>query len=75
VNTASTAGLVAAPMIGLYNVAKFGVVALSETLAAEDSPIGASLLCPGVEARAARAGRGARDREPTRDRLRGLSAR
>jgi NAD(P)-dependent dehydrogenase (short-subunit alcohol dehydrogenase family) len=52
VNTASTAGLAAAPMIGPYNVAKFGVVALSETLAvelaAEGSPIGASVLCPGA---------------------------
>ena len=51
VNTASTAGLLCAPVIGPYNVAKFGVVALSETLRreldAEGSPIGASVLCPG----------------------------
>jgi len=52
VNTASSAGLQSAPEIGPYNVAKFGVVALSETLKleliAEDSPIGASVLCPGA---------------------------
>ena len=54
VNTASVAGLLAAPVIGPYNVAKFGVVALSETLKreldAEGSPIGASVLCPGAVA-------------------------
>ena len=52
VNTASTAGLMAAPAIGPYNVAKFGVVALSETLARElaiaRSPLGVSVLCPGA---------------------------
>ncbi len=52
VNTASSAGLQASPEIGPYNVAKFGVVALTETLqmelAAEKSPIGASVLCPGA---------------------------
>lgn len=51
VNTASTAGLQANPNIGPYNVAKFGVVALTETLALElgpDSPIGTSVLCPGA---------------------------
>jgi NAD(P)-dependent dehydrogenase (short-subunit alcohol dehydrogenase family) len=52
VNTASSAGLQASPDIGPYNVAKFGVVALTETLAlelrAEESPIGASVLCPGA---------------------------
>ena len=52
VNTASSAGLQAAPNIGPYNVAKFGVVALSETLAAElqaeKSPVGVSVLCPGA---------------------------
>jgi len=51
VNTASTAGLLCAPVIGPYNVAKFGVVALTETLRreldSEGSPIGASVLCPG----------------------------
>ncbi len=52
VNTASSAGLQASPEIGPYNVAKFGVVALTETLqlelGAEGSPIGASVLCPGA---------------------------
>ena len=52
VNTASSAGLQAAPDIAPYNVAKFGVVALTETLhhelRAENSPIGASVLCPGA---------------------------
>ncbi|MBW2316799.1 MAG: SDR family NAD(P)-dependent oxidoreductase, partial [Deltaproteobacteria bacterium] len=52
VNTASSAGLQSAPEIAPYNVAKFGVVAISETLQqeliAEDSPIGASVLCPGA---------------------------
>jgi NAD(P)-dependent dehydrogenase (short-subunit alcohol dehydrogenase family) len=54
VNTASSAGLQSSPAIGPYNVAKFGVVALSETLElelrAEDSAIGASVLCPGAVA-------------------------
>ena len=52
VNTASSSGLQSAPEIGPYNVAKFGVVAISETLQleliAEGSPIGASVLCPGA---------------------------
>jgi NAD(P)-dependent dehydrogenase (short-subunit alcohol dehydrogenase family) len=51
VNTASVAGLYAGAAIGPYNVAKFGVVALTETLRREldddGSPIGASVLCPG----------------------------
>ncbi len=52
VNTASSSGLQSAPEIGPYNVAKSGVVAISEALQleliAEDSPIGASVLCPGA---------------------------
>ncbi len=51
VNTASVAGLVAGPGIGPYNASKYGVVAISETLqaelAAEDSPVRVSVLCPG----------------------------
>lgn len=49
VNTASTAGLQANPGIGPYNVAKFGVVALSETLRLEleGTGVGVSVLCPG----------------------------
>jgi NAD(P)-dependent dehydrogenase (short-subunit alcohol dehydrogenase family) len=52
VNTASTNGLQSAPAIGPYNVAKFGVVALTETLRrelkAEKSNVSASVLCPGA---------------------------
>ena len=52
VNTASSAGLQSSPEIGPYNVAKFGVVAMTETLQlelrAEKSEIGASVLCPGA---------------------------
>jgi NAD(P)-dependent dehydrogenase (short-subunit alcohol dehydrogenase family) len=52
VNTASMAGLIAGPGIGPYNAAKYGVVAISETLAAElaaeDSRVGVSVLCPGL---------------------------
>jgi NAD(P)-dependent dehydrogenase (short-subunit alcohol dehydrogenase family) len=54
VNTASSAGLQSTVNIGPYNVAKFGVVALTETLQLEleedESPIGASVLCPGAVA-------------------------
>lgn len=47
-NVASAAGLVHAPRMGAYNVAKAGVVALSETLAAElaGSDVGVTVLCP-----------------------------
>lgn len=52
VNTASTCGIQATPNIGPYNVAKFGVVALTETLRLEldneQSPVSASVLCPGA---------------------------
>ncbi len=51
VNTASTAGLQSSGSIGPYNVAKFGVVAATETLRIEldDVPnISASVLCPGA---------------------------
>ncbi len=52
VNTSSTAGLQSNAGIGPYNVAKFGVVALTETLRLEldaaDAPISASVLCPGA---------------------------
>ena len=51
VNTASMAGLVALPGAAPYNVAKSGVVALSEglflELAATGSPVKVSALCPG----------------------------
>lgn len=49
--TSSMAGLLATQMMGAYNVAKHGVVALMATaereLRARKSPITASVLCPG----------------------------
>lgn len=52
INTASSSGLQAAANIAPYNVAKFGVVALTETLRLEldalEAPISASVLCPGA---------------------------
>lgn len=50
VNTASVAGLLSTPGMAAYNVAKHGVVALSETLHKElaeaRSRVGVSVLCP-----------------------------
>jgi len=50
VNTASMAGMLNAPTMGVYNVSKHAVVALSETLYQDlqlvEAPIGASVLCP-----------------------------
>lgn len=50
VNTASVAGLFAAPFMGPYNASKFAVVAISETLYNElamgGSQVGVSVLCP-----------------------------
>jgi len=50
VNTASMAGLLNAPTMGVYNVSKHAVVSLSETLHHDlqliNAPIGASVLCP-----------------------------
>ncbi|MEP7056852.1 MAG: SDR family oxidoreductase [Caldimonas sp.] len=50
VNTASMAGLLNAPNMGVYNVSKHAVVALSETLFQDlrlvTDQIGASVLCP-----------------------------
>src|SRR5438105_4561275 len=50
VNTASSAGLVSSPGLGIYKVSKHGVVTLSETLALELAARGArlkaSVLCP-----------------------------
>ena len=50
VNTASMAGLLNAPNMGVYNVSKHAVVSMTETLYQDlslvDAPIGASVLCP-----------------------------
>lgn len=50
VNTASMAGLLTPPAMGVYNVSKHAVVALTETLhhdlALVEAPIKASVLCP-----------------------------
>lgn len=50
VNTASSAGTLSAAEMANYNVAKAGVVSLSETLKVELSPhdIGVTVLCPTV---------------------------
>jgi NAD(P)-dependent dehydrogenase (short-subunit alcohol dehydrogenase family) len=66
VNTASMAGLVAPPRMAAYCVSKFGVVALTEVLAAElaadGSRVGASVLCPGTVR--TRIGTSSRNRPP-----------
>ncbi|NML31271.1 SDR family oxidoreductase [Paraburkholderia antibiotica] len=56
VNTASVAGLLSPPAMGIYNASKHAVVSLTETLyhdlklaqtaTAEESRVGCSLLCP-----------------------------
>ncbi len=50
VNTASMAGLASAPFMGPYNISKYGVVALSETMSKEmqmmQTSVGVSVLCP-----------------------------
>ena len=50
VNTASAAGLISAPNMGIYNVSKHAVVALSETLYHDlqlaQATVGVSVLCP-----------------------------
>ncbi len=50
VNTASAAGLISAPNMGIYNVSKHAVVALSETLYQDlrlvQAKVGVSVLCP-----------------------------
>ena len=52
VSTASVAGLMASPGLGPYNAAKYGVVAIMETLHHEmavdtEANVGVSVLCPG----------------------------
>ncbi len=48
VNTASVAGLMALPTLGIYTAAKYAVVGISETLRGELAPagIGVSVICP-----------------------------
>jgi NAD(P)-dependent dehydrogenase (short-subunit alcohol dehydrogenase family) len=48
VNTASVAGLMALPTLGIYTATKYAVVGISETLHGELAPagIGVSVLCP-----------------------------
>lgn len=50
INVASTASFSAAPMMAAYNTSKAGVLALSETLAAEwaTTPLAVTALCPTV---------------------------
>ena len=50
VNTASMAGHLGVPRLGVYNTTKFAVVGMSETMRADLAPhdIGVSVLCPGV---------------------------
>jgi NAD(P)-dependent dehydrogenase (short-subunit alcohol dehydrogenase family) len=52
VNTASVAGVIAPPWSGPYSASKHAAVAVSESLrgelAADGSPVGVSVLCPGA---------------------------
>ena len=50
VNTASLAGHIAVPRLGIYAASKFAVVGISEALRVElqEHGIGVSVLCPGV---------------------------
>jgi short-subunit dehydrogenase len=72
VNTASIAGLIAAPFLGPYNATKQAVVAISETLfkdlQAVAAPVGVSVLCPGfVQTRIAESERNRPEWAPDRD--------
>ncbi len=72
VNTASIAGLIAAPFLGPYNATKQAVVAISETLYKDlqgvGAPIGVSVLCPGfVRTRIAESERNRPPWAPDRD--------
>lgn len=75
VNTASVAGLISPPSMGVYNASKHAVVALTETLYHDlrnvGAPIGCSLLCPAfaptgiAEAERARPARWRNDAPPS----------
>jgi NAD(P)-dependent dehydrogenase (short-subunit alcohol dehydrogenase family) len=79
VNTASMAGLINAPNMGVYNASKHAVVAISETLYQDlrlvTDQIGASVLCPffvptGItESQRNRPGELITDDKPTRSQL------
>lgn len=66
-NVASAAGLLSAPQMSPYNVAKAGVVALSETLRGElaSTNIGVSVLCPTFfQTNIGKSGRGPEEMRP-----------
>jgi NAD(P)-dependent dehydrogenase (short-subunit alcohol dehydrogenase family) len=78
VNTASMAGLLTPPNMGVYNVSKHAVVALSETLYQDLSlvteQVGASVLCPyfvptGISASERNRPQGLAADEPTKSQL------
>ncbi|RKP52587.1 SDR family oxidoreductase [Trinickia fusca] len=79
VNTASVAGLLSPPGMGIYNASKHAVVSLTETLHHDlrnaGAPIGCSLLCPAfvptgiAEAERARPARWRNDAAPTASQL------
>ncbi|MEM7097704.1 MAG: SDR family NAD(P)-dependent oxidoreductase [Pseudomonadota bacterium] len=50
VNTASMAGMVTSPGLGVYNTSKFAVVGMTEAMRDDlaESNIGVSVLCPGM---------------------------
>jgi short-subunit dehydrogenase len=85
VNTASVAGLLSPPAMGIYNASKHAVVSLTETLyhdlqlaqgtQAVDGQVGCSLLCPAfvptgiADAERARPAGLRNDSEPTRSQI------
>lgn len=79
VNTSSVAGLLSTPGMAAYNVAKHGVVTLSETLYGEllaaKANVGVSLLCPAwVPTAIHESARNRQDRFGTATKAQGLSA-
>lgn len=78
VNTASVAGLLSAPLMGVYNVSKHAVVTMTETLFHDfklvKSQLGCSVLCPayvptGIHQSERNRPAGARDETPTASQL------
>ncbi|MEO1064088.1 MAG: SDR family NAD(P)-dependent oxidoreductase [Actinomycetota bacterium] len=79
VSTASVAGLIANPGLGPYNAAKYGVVAIMETLhhemaADDEANVGVSVLCPGEVATNIATGQRNRPTHLQRDRGEGRPA-